>query len=465
MRGSRRLRRCGYPSPYPSPREGGGGPRSGERIPPPLRHRRRTRPHRPQRARPAARDLARLPGRHRPLGAAQAADRRAARRRLGAARQDRGGRDGRLQGRRCRAGLARARPRPTSRCLPGSTAAHRSPMSPSAPVFRPLMLSHPLEDTDWAALDFAQFSAEWKWDGIRVQIVAGNGEAQLYSRTGDAVSQAFPDVVAGFNFDAVLDGELLVLRKGEPPPFNVAPFNDLQQRLNRKAVSKKQLEQFPGAHPPLRRAGHRRRGPARAALRRAPRPPRSLARQGAPAAHRPLAADRGRRQGGAAEAVGRHARHRHRGHHAQAPRQPLRRRPPEGPVVQVEARAAHPRLRADVCPARLRQALVLLLRLHLRHLARRRRAAQPSWSPSARPTSASPTRSCWRSTAGSATTPPKASARCARSSRAWCSRSPSTPCRNRRATSRASPCASRASTASAGTSRPPKPTGSTRWWR
>ena len=115
----------------------------------------------------------------------------------------------------------------------------------SAPVFRPLMLSHPLEDTDWAALDFAQFSAEWKWDGIRVQIVAGNGEAQLYSRTGDAVSQAFPDVVASFNFDAVLDGELLVLRKGEPPPFNVAPFNDLQQRLNRKTVSKKQLEQFP----------------------------------------------------------------------------------------------------------------------------------------------------------------------------------------------------------------------------
>jgi DNA ligase 1 len=115
----------------------------------------------------------------------------------------------------------------------------------SAPVFRPLMLSHPLEDADWAALDFAQFSAEWKWDGIRVQIVAGGGEAQLYSRTGDAVSQAFPDVVAGFNFDAVLDGELLVLRKGEAPPFNVAPFNDLQQRLNRKTVSKKQLEQFP----------------------------------------------------------------------------------------------------------------------------------------------------------------------------------------------------------------------------
>jgi DNA ligase-1 len=109
-----------------------------------------------------------------------------------------------------------------------------------APVFRPLMLSHPLEDADWAALDFAQFSAEWKWDGIRVQVVAGGGEVRLYSRTGDDIGQAFPDVVGGFNFEAVLDGELLVVREGV-----VATFNDLQQRLNRKGVSRKQLEQFP----------------------------------------------------------------------------------------------------------------------------------------------------------------------------------------------------------------------------
>jgi DNA ligase-1 len=109
-----------------------------------------------------------------------------------------------------------------------------------APVFRPLMLSHALEDGDWAALDLADFSAEWKWDGIRVQIVAGRGETHLFSRTGDDIGRGFPDVVSGFNFNAVLDGELLVLRNGQ-----VASFNDLQQRLNRKAVSKRQLEQFP----------------------------------------------------------------------------------------------------------------------------------------------------------------------------------------------------------------------------
>jgi ATP-dependent DNA ligase len=109
-----------------------------------------------------------------------------------------------------------------------------------APVFRPLMLSHPLEEADWAALDLAEYSAEWKWDGIRVQIVAGGGRARLYSRTGDDISEAFPDAVSGFNFDAVLDGELLVVRKGQ-----VASFNDLQQRLNRKGVTRAQVEQFP----------------------------------------------------------------------------------------------------------------------------------------------------------------------------------------------------------------------------
>jgi DNA ligase 1 len=110
----------------------------------------------------------------------------------------------------------------------------------NAPVFRPLMLSHALEESDWAALDLSEFSAEWKWDGIRVQIVAMGGETRLYSRTGDDIGASFPDVVSGLSFNAVLDGELVVARNGE-----VAPFNDLQQRLNRKGVTKKQLEQFP----------------------------------------------------------------------------------------------------------------------------------------------------------------------------------------------------------------------------
>ena len=107
-------------------------------------------------------------------------------------------------------------------------------------VFHPLMLANPLEDADLAKLAPADYLAEWKWDGIRVQLAAGGGQARLFSRSGDEISGAFPDIVEAARFDAVLDGELLVLRAGE-----VAPFNDLQQRLNRKAVTAKLMDAHP----------------------------------------------------------------------------------------------------------------------------------------------------------------------------------------------------------------------------
>jgi DNA ligase-1 len=110
------------------------------------------------------------------------------------------------------------------------------------PNFTPLMLSTPLEEDDLAALDPAQYLAEWKWDGIRVQLVARRGERRLYSRSGDEVGPAFPDVLGAMPDDIALDGELLVIRDGE-----VAPFNDLQQRLNRKTPTPKMLNDFPAA--------------------------------------------------------------------------------------------------------------------------------------------------------------------------------------------------------------------------
>ena len=108
------------------------------------------------------------------------------------------------------------------------------------PVFRPLMLAHPLDDADVAALDPAAWRAEWKWDGIRVQLTAGPAGARIWSRGGEDISAAFPDVCAALDFHGVLDGELLVLRGGE-----VAPFSDLQQRLNRKAPSQKMQAEYP----------------------------------------------------------------------------------------------------------------------------------------------------------------------------------------------------------------------------
>ncbi|WP_340117164.1 cisplatin damage response ATP-dependent DNA ligase [Pelagibius sp. 7325] len=107
-------------------------------------------------------------------------------------------------------------------------------------AFRPLMLANPLDEAELAKLDPADFRAEWKWDGIRVQLTAGGGEARLFSRSGDEIGAAFPDLMDAVDFDAVLDGELLVARDGE-----IAPFNDLQQRLNRKRVTAKMLQDYP----------------------------------------------------------------------------------------------------------------------------------------------------------------------------------------------------------------------------
>ena len=109
-----------------------------------------------------------------------------------------------------------------------------------APVFRPLMLAHPLEEADFAALEPAEWRAEWKWDGIRVQLCGGPGGARIWSRTGEDISAAFPEIAAAIGFHGVLDGELLLVREGM-----VAPFADLQQRLNRKTVTPRMLRDFP----------------------------------------------------------------------------------------------------------------------------------------------------------------------------------------------------------------------------
>jgi DNA ligase-1 len=121
------------------------------------------------------------------------------------------------------------------------------PVSSDPAPFRPTMLAHAIEEAELAALDPADFLAEWKWDGIRVQAVAGAGgggggppRTRLYSRTGEDISKSFPDVVQALKLPGAIDGELLVVREERVQAFNV-----LQQRLNRKAVTPKLLQEFP----------------------------------------------------------------------------------------------------------------------------------------------------------------------------------------------------------------------------
>jgi DNA ligase-1 len=111
-----------------------------------------------------------------------------------------------------------------------------------APVFRPLMLAHPLEEDDLPGIAPATHRAEWKWDGIRVQLSATEGGRRIWSRGADDISASFPEIIQAMDFRAVVDGELLVMRDGV-----VAPFADLQQRLNRKLVSPRMMAQYPVA--------------------------------------------------------------------------------------------------------------------------------------------------------------------------------------------------------------------------
>jgi DNA ligase-1 len=106
--------------------------------------------------------------------------------------------------------------------------------------FRPVMLAQAIDEGDFARLEAADYAAEWKWDGIRVQAAHEGGVRRLYSRTGDDIGKSFPDLLAAMDFEGVIDGELLVKQAG-----GVASFADLQQRLNRKAADAALQEKFP----------------------------------------------------------------------------------------------------------------------------------------------------------------------------------------------------------------------------
>ena len=117
-------------------------------------------------------------------------------------------------------------------------------------LFRPMMLAHPLiakkdrdnpDAIDPQMISPSTFAFEWKWDGVRVQAAASASERRLYSRSGDDISSAFPDVLNALDFDGVIDGELLIRSANG----GVASFNALQKRLNRKSAGPKLQSESP----------------------------------------------------------------------------------------------------------------------------------------------------------------------------------------------------------------------------
>lgn len=107
----------------------------------------------------------------------------------------------------------------------------------------PFFLAHPLETIANELGDIADWQAEWKWDGIRGQLIRRNGETFIWSRGEELVNDKFPELLKmaeNLPNGTVIDGEIIAFKDGNPLPFAL-----LQTRIGRKNINKKQLQEAP----------------------------------------------------------------------------------------------------------------------------------------------------------------------------------------------------------------------------
>jgi DNA ligase 1 len=107
----------------------------------------------------------------------------------------------------------------------------------------PFCLAHPLEMELTKLGNIKDWHAEWKWDGIRAQLIRRDGQSFIWSRGEDLITERFPEIEQICDHlpeGTVIDGEILAWMDGKP-----MKFLDLQQRIGRKVLSKKILEKIP----------------------------------------------------------------------------------------------------------------------------------------------------------------------------------------------------------------------------
>jgi len=112
---------------------------------------------------------------------------------------------------------------------------------PSRPY--PFCLAHPLEANPEELGDPSDWIVEWKWDGIRAQVIRRRGQTFVWSRGEELITERFPEIKRlgdALPDGTVLDGEILGWRDETP-----LPFADLQRRIGRKTVGKKLLDEVP----------------------------------------------------------------------------------------------------------------------------------------------------------------------------------------------------------------------------
>lgn len=111
----------------------------------------------------------------------------------------------------------------------------------------PFFLAHPLQAEPATLGEPGDWLVEWKYDGIRAQVVKREGQVWIWSRGEELVTERFPEVqqrAAAWPDGTVVDGELLVWPDDAPQPGS---FNQLQQRIGRKTLPKKLLAEAPVA--------------------------------------------------------------------------------------------------------------------------------------------------------------------------------------------------------------------------
>lgn len=141
-------------------------------------------------------------------------------------------------------GYTDARSAPSAARLGALLAAEAQPVLDAGQPY-PFFLAHALQAPPESLGDVHQWLAEWKYDGIRAQLVRRAGQVWIWSRGEELVTERFPEVVAqaGHLRDGtVLDGELLVWPAGAEVP---SPFQLLQQRIGRKSLGRKVLAEAP----------------------------------------------------------------------------------------------------------------------------------------------------------------------------------------------------------------------------
>jgi DNA ligase-1 len=107
----------------------------------------------------------------------------------------------------------------------------------------PFCLAHPLAGAPEELGDITDWQAEWKWDGIRAQVIQRQGLVSIWTRGEELVTERFPELLpaaAQLPDGTALDGEIVGWKNGQ-----VMTFNELQPRIGRKSLGKKLLEAIP----------------------------------------------------------------------------------------------------------------------------------------------------------------------------------------------------------------------------